>query len=324
MEKNILNDNKNDIVLTPSYMIEMMCDIVNLNKDSVVLDNSCGIGNMLEIALNRGCKKAIGIEYNPIVYNECKNRMKKFNNCELYNEDGLNNSIDISDVNVALLNPPYSFKNGGLVFVNEIAKKMKQGYICCITPSSKSMKEILDNCKMIAAVKLSNIFCGYANVQTSLYVFKVGNRHKLSDSVKFINMTDDGYKRTSRKNSINNLKDIDNADERYKEVALHILNEENIGKYYTKENGLFVEDTISLDGNDWTFEKHIKIDREPKQSDFESTIKNYMNFRCKNKINKIFNNEDPYFIAFLLYCKLNKLDFLEELKNAEELINVEE
>ena len=44
----------------------------------------------------------------------------------------------------------------------------------------------------------------------------------------------------------------------------------------SKENGLYIEDTISLSGDDWTFAQHKVIDTIPMEEDFKRTVANYL------------------------------------------------
>ena len=46
--------------------------------------------------------------------------------------------------------------------------------------------------------------------------------------------------------------------------------------YYTEANGLVIKDTISLAGNDWTFNQHRKIDITPTEEDFKKTVADYL------------------------------------------------
>lgn len=66
-----------------------------------------------------------------------------------------------------------------------------------------------------------DIFIGKSSVQTNIYVFRVGEAHHKDDIVKFIDFSNDGYKRANRKKSRANvnLKDVDRARERYQELA---------------------------------------------------------------------------------------------------------
>ena len=49
--------------------------------------------------------------------------------------------------------------------------------------------------------------------------------------------------------------------------------------YYTEANGKVIKDTISLNGNDWTYQSHRKIDTTPTEADFRKTVSDYLSFR---------------------------------------------
>ena len=126
---------------------------------------------------------------------------------------------------------------------------------------------------------MADIFCGKAGVQTAIYVFEVGKPHDTEKEVKFINFTNDGYARQNRKKSSQdvNLKDVDNAVGRYQEVIdlveygkkkLNLLKEED-----------YIVDTISLEGNDWTFSQHQKIDTMAREEDFKKVVADYLSWK---------------------------------------------
>ena len=106
--------------------------------------------------------------------------------------------------------------------------------------------------------------------------------------MKFIDFTNDGYQRQNRKKSNQNvnLRDVDNAKERYDELVKLVLygkgkNDENI-KYLNKE--CYIEDYITLEGNDWTFAQHKKVDTIPTIDDFKKTVADYLAFKVSQVI----------------------------------------
>lgn len=48
---------------------------------------------------------------------------------------------------------------------------------------------------------MADIFKGKAVVQTAVYLFDIGKPHDVNKYVKFIDFSDDGYTRSSRKKS---------------------------------------------------------------------------------------------------------------------------
>lgn len=51
-------------------------------------------------------------------------------------------------------------------------------------------------------------------------------------------------------------------------------------------------DKISLDGNDWTVDKHKKIDPIPQETDFRKTVADYLSWKVSTILQK---NEDTNF-----------------------------
>ena len=79
-----------------------------------------------------------------------------------------------------------------------------------------------------------------------------------------------------------NLKNTDHAIERYNELVNLVLYGRSYLNLYTEEE--YIEDTISLDGNDWTFSQHMKVDIEPKECDYENTVKEYLSWKIAELI----------------------------------------
>ena len=140
-------------------------------------------------------------------------------------------------------------------------------------------KRILENNTLVASIHMSDIFHGKAGVQTAIYVFNIGTPHDTRQMVKFIDFSNDGYTRQNRKKSSQetNLKNTDHAIERYDEIINLVLYGKSYLNYFTEDE--YTEDVISLDGNDWTFKQHQKIDTIPTQDDFMDVVKEYLNWK---------------------------------------------
>ena len=191
---------------------------------------------------------------------------------------------------VFLLNPPYSADGKGFVFVEKALGRMQRGKACVLIQENAGngnglpyTQKILQNNTLLASIHMSDIFCGKAGVQTAIYLFDVGIPHNINQLVKFIDFSKDGYTRQNRKKSSAevNLKDTDNAKERYEEIVKVIL----FGKSYLNylcEGETYIEDTITLNGNDWTFSQHKKIDTIPTEDDFKNTVSEYLSWKVSN------------------------------------------
>ena len=196
--------------------------------------------------------------------------------------------------NVFLLNPPYSADGKGFIFVKKALERMSSGRAAILIQENAGSgnglpytKELLQKNTLLASIHMADIFCGKAGVQTAVYVFEIGRAHNKKQIVKFINMSNDGYSRQNRKKSRLdvNLRDIDHANERYQEVVDLVNYGNKYLKYFTKEE--YIEDTITLDGNDWTFSQHKKINTIPTEADYMKVVSDYLAW----EVGQILRNE---------------------------------
>lgn len=190
-----------------------------------------------------------------------------------------------------VLNPPYSANGNGMNFVERALSMMKRGYAAIIIQSSAGAgkasdynRHILAHNTLLASIKMPiDLFLGKSNVQTHIYVFRVGEAHKKDDIVRFINFTNDGYTRTNRKKSSCNLRDTGHARERYEEVANLVRYGRNKLHYLTDKD--FYENTIDpTNGSDWN--QSAPIDTKPTLSDFKKTVSDYLAWEVSNLLKR--------------------------------------
>ena len=124
-----------------------------------------------------------------------------------------------------------------------------------------------------------DLFVGKSSVQTYIYVFRVGEKHENDYPVKFIDFTNDGYTRRSRKKSSNNLRDTNHAKERYQEVVDLVKYGKRKLHYLTESE--YYEGTIDINkGDDWN--QTAPIDLKPTLDDFKKTISDYLAWKVTN------------------------------------------
>ena len=197
---------------------------------------------------------------------------------------------------VFLLNPPYSADGKGFVFVKKALSLMSHGGMAAVLIQENAgsgnglpyTKDILAKNTLVASIKMPiDLFIGKSSVQTAIYVFEVGKPHTKDSIVKFINFSEDGYSRMNRRHSSQsvNLRDTDNARERYAEVVKLVrygrgVNDENLG--YLRNS--YIEDHISLEGNDWTYSQHLSLDARPSETDIRRAVKQYLAWRVADII----------------------------------------
>lgn len=186
-----------------------------------------------------------------------------------------------------ILNPPYSAEGNGMVFVKRALSMMDKGYASIIIQGSAGSgkaselnKEILKSNRLLASIKMPiDLFVGKSSVQTYIYVFRVGEAHENDYTVKFIDFSNDGYTRSNRKKASNNLRDTDNAKERYQEVV--DLVKYGKGKLHYLTESEYYEGHIDVEkGDDWN--QTAPIDLKPTLDDFKKTIGDYLAWEVSN------------------------------------------
>ena len=188
-----------------------------------------------------------------------------------------------------VLNPPYSASGNGMIFVEKALSMMSTGYAAIIIQNSAGSgkatefnKRILKHSTLLASIKMPiDLFVGKSNVQTNVYVFRVGEAHQKDDIVKFIDFSNDGYTRANRKKakaSIN-LRDTDHAKERYDEVVNLVRFGKSKLRLYTEKE--YYESTIDPDnGADWN--QSAPVDTKPTLADFKKTVADYLAWEVSN------------------------------------------
>ena len=230
-----------------------------------------------------------------------------------------------------VLNPPYSAPGNGMIFVQRALSMMNKGYAAIIIQGSAGSgkatsynKEILKTNTLLASIKMpSDLFVGKSNVQTYIYVFRVGEGHNNDDVVKFIDFTNDGYTRTNRRKSNSNLRDTDNAKQRYEEVVnLVRFGKSKLSLLNNKE---YYEGHINVEkGDDWN--QTAPVDTRPSFEDLNQTIKNsltsYMSQYIKQSSIDSSLYSDRLLSANWEEIELSKLFKIESTKsfNADSLV----
>lgn len=312
----IENDKQNDVVLTPRYLTNSMARMCRTDMNSFVWDRAMGSAGFLVSAMDIMIRDAtskikdaaeledkikdikekqlLGIEILPNIYLLAVLNMILMGDgsSRLERDDSHSNWDEKFPANVFLLNPPYSAPGKGFNFVAETLEHMTTGYAAILIQENAGAgqglpytKRILKNNTLVASIHMPDkLFSGKASVQTAVYVFQINRPHEEDDIVKFIDFTDDGYSRQNRKKSSQevNLRDTGDAIGRYAEMESLVLGKKPKTCYFTKENGRYIEDCISLDGDDWTFAQHKVIDTVPTEEDFKKTVANYLTWKVSN------------------------------------------
>ena len=152
----------------------------------------------------------------------------------------------------------------------------------------KSNQQILKKHTLVASIKMPvDLFQPMAGVQTSIYIFEAGTPHDYEKTVKFIDFSNDGYKRTSR-----SLIEQDDPIKRYSDI-IKIYKSGSKAKVEANWdlNATYTEDFITDSGTDWNFGAHIKIDTKPTLEDFKKTVADYLAWEVSNIIKNNAEND---------------------------------
>ncbi|MCL2235760.1 MAG: SAM-dependent methyltransferase, partial [Defluviitaleaceae bacterium] len=307
----LADDEANDVVLTPRYVIDLMVKLAQVDRNSYIWDFALGSGGFLISGMNEAVNDAVKNIKNESELSEKIKHIKEYQllgiekrgdiqmlavlnmflvgdgSSNILHGDSLTTFTDSINfpANVFLLNPPYSAEGNGMVFVKKALGMMKGGRACVIIQDSAGSgkasvinREILENNTLVASVKMPiDLFIGKSSVQASIYVFEVGKPHNPKHHVRFIDFRNDGYKRSNRKTKDKsiNLRDVDNARGRYAELIDLVIHGSPYLNIFTHED--FVESPINIkSGADWNFEQHKKIDTRPTEADFRKTVADFM------------------------------------------------
>ena len=323
-------DKLNDVVLTPSYVANLLVKLARVDKDSYVWDFATGSAGLLVSAMNEmlidaknkikspeqlaiksaeiKANQLLGIEILPSVYmlailnmilmgDGSSNILNKDSIRDFNGYYGFGKTDEKFPANAFVLNPPYSAPGNGMIFVEKALSMMERGYAAIIIQNSAGSgkaiefnKKILKHSTLLASIKMPiDIFIGKSSVQTNVYVFRIGEAHQSDDIVKFIDFSNDGYTRTNRKKSSNNLKDTDRAKERYQEIVdLVRFGKSKLNIFTEKE---YYEGKINPDsGNDWN--QSAPIDTKPKLEDFKKTVSDYLAWEVSNLLKNNSKGDD--------------------------------
>lgn len=314
--KYALGDGKEiGIVLTPPYITKMMATILDVNKESRVMDLATGSAGflissmemMIDDAQNTYGKKTtdandkintikksqlLGVELNAEMFTLAATNMilRGDGSSNIHKGNTFNTPEKLYTefkANKLLLNPPFSFDENGMPFIAFGLDKMEKAGLGAIiiqdsAGSGKAVKTnqaILKKHTLKASIKMpTDLFQPMAGVQTSIYVFEAHKPHDYELPAKFIDFRNDGYKRTSRA-----LQEIDEPAKRYADI-IKIYKAGRNAKVEAIWNldEVYIEDFISPSGADWNFDQHKLIDSKPTLEDFKKTVSDYLAWEVSN------------------------------------------
>lgn len=193
--------------------------------------------------------------------------------------------------NRLLVNPPFSYQENGMPFLLRGMDHLAIGGLGAIIiqdsagsgKATKTIEQILQANQLLASIKMpADLFQPNAGVQTSIYILQhTGVEHDYQKLVKFIDFSNDGYKRTGR-----GTREIDHPHERYADIVqIYKYGKGAKLKADWNLNDVYVEDVIEKDNfKDWNYVSHRVIDTTPTEADFQKTIADYLSWKVSSRL----------------------------------------
>ena len=302
------NDKGLGIVLTPPHITELFCELAEVNKDSVVIDNCAGTGGFLVSAMKRMLEMAggdlgkedrikrsqlVGIEYDDEIYTLLISNM-------IVHRDGRTNithgdcfAVDTEAIRrkfrptVGLLNPPYKNKGKGieeLAFVLNNLSMLEKGGKCvaiipvsCVTDTtgaSYALKEkILEQHTLEAVLSLPEelFHNSKVNTVTCAVVLTAKMPHPANKKTWFGYCRDDGFVKRKNKGRID-------ANHTWKAIKKKWV-DAYINREVIQDFSLMRHVTAK---DEWCAEAYLEVDySQLTEEDFLETVKNFYLFNLK-------------------------------------------
>lgn len=296
------SDSKTGLVLTPSHITDLFCDLAEINADDVVFDPCCGTGGFLVSAMNRmvnvsggdlakhkyiKSNQLIGVEKRSDMFSHaCSNMMMRgdgkshihFGDCF---SSGLKVAVAKEQPTKVFLNPPYDVGVvGQLEFIENAMEVMVPNGICIAicqmstcTDTKKGPSEVrrrlLDKHTLEAVLSMPDDLFYPVGVITSILVFKSFTPHPKGKKSFFGYFKDDGFVKVKNQGRIDQKNKWD------------IIRKEWLSTYQNKESipGLSITQEVTAD-QEWCAEAYMETDYSDISDEaFIRTIKDYVAFQ---------------------------------------------
>lgn len=307
-------DKLNDVVLTPSYVAQLLVRLARVNKDSYVWDFATGSAGLLVAAMNEMLSDARATITSPdeLALKEARIKAEQLLGLELLSSvymlailnmilmgDGSSNILNKNSLtdfdgmygfgkhntpfpaDAFVLNPPYSAEGNGMNFVERVLDMMSKGYAAVIIQNSAGSgkardinKRILQRNTLIASIKMP-IDLFLGKSSVQTNIYVFKVAEK-HDPKQMVKFIDFSNDGYTRSNRKKASINLRDTD-RAKERYEELVNLVHYGRQYLKifTEKEYFEDTIDpSDGGDWN--KSAPIDTRPTLADFKKTVADYL------------------------------------------------
>ncbi len=313
-------DKLNDVVLTPSYVANLLVKLSRVNMNSYVWDFATGSAGLLVAAMNEMindaknkikspdafAKKQAEIKANQLLGLEILSNvymlailnmiMMGDGSSNILNKDSLNDfngkygfgKIDDDfPADVFVLNPPYSAPGNGMVFVEKALSMMKKGYASVIIQGSAGSgkasdynRNILKNNTLLASIKMP-IDLFIGKSSVQTYIY-VFKIAEAHQKDDIVKFIDFTNDGYTRTNRKKSNTNLRDTD-RAKERYQEVVDLVRFGK---QKLNIFTEKEYyeghidPKNGADWN--QSAPVDTKPTIDDFKKTVSNYLVWEVSN------------------------------------------
>jgi len=290
------------IVLTPTHITELFCELAEVNKNSKVLDICTGTGGFLISAMEKMLKddptvseidsiyknNLVGIETQTNMYALSASNMiiRGDGKANLLQENCFNENLNLNNYkcNIGLINPPYSQKKleeKELNFVKKLLDSLEVGGIgiaiiplSCTNSDNDIRQNILEKHTLKAVTIMpSDLFKG-ANTHTCIMIFEAHKPHNSNTKSWFSLWDNDGFV-----NAKNKRIDINNKWKTIKEEWITNYRDKTIKK------GISILKEVDYN-SEWSAYAYVETNYlNITINNFKSTIKDYLIFKTQIKDN---------------------------------------
>jgi type I restriction enzyme M protein len=291
------------VVLTPSHITELFCDLIDLEPSDNIFDPCCGTGGFLIAAMHKMLEKAKpeereNIKRNKIHGIEIREDMFAIATTNMIlRGDGKSNLIKDdflkqdsqklrnSNLTVGFINPPYSQAKGKdtahlseIHFIKHILDCLADGGRCVVIVPQSTMvgktkedklikKKILENHTLEGVITLNKETFYGVGTNPCIAIFTAHKPHSEKKYCKFINYEDDGFVVRKHVGLI--------ETQRAKERKAHLI---NCWLHDAPAESKFMVKTTIEPEDEWLHSFYYFNDEIPKEEDFEKTIADYLTF----------------------------------------------
>lgn len=323
-------DKLNDVVLTPSYVAQLLVRLARVNKDSYVWDFATGSAGLLVAAMNEMLNDAratitspdeltrkevlikaeqlLGLEILSSVYMLAILNMILMGDgsSNILNKDSLTDfdgKYGFGKVNTPfpadsfVLNPPYSAEGNGMNFVERALSMMNKGYAAIIIQNSAGSgkakeinRRILQQNTLIASIKMP-IDLFLGKSSVQTNIYVFKVAEK-HDPKQIVKFIDFSNDGYTRTNRKKASINLRDTD-KAKDRYDELVNLVHYGKQYLKifTEKEYYENTIDpLNGGDWN--KSAPVDTYPTLTDLKKTVADYLAWEVSTLLKQQITNED--------------------------------